>query len=80
MTQIDSTKAYYLGRNSIGDEGEVWYRMDECPEVNTNELRESFKRGVRHVRSEIRLDNDTEWDNETHQTLNYQSAGATRRR
>ena len=27
-TQIDSTTAYYLGRNSIGDEGEVWYRME----------------------------------------------------
>lgn len=63
-TQIDTTAAYYMGRNSIGDEGEVWFKMSECPEINSDELRESFKRGVRHVRSENRLNADTEWDQE----------------
>lgn len=60
--EITETDAYYLGRNSIGDCGEVWYKMDKCPEVNTEALKASFKRGVRHVKSEINLSNDTEWD------------------
>jgi hypothetical protein len=54
--------AYYMGRNSIGDCGEVWFKLSDCPELNTPELVEEFKRGVRHIRSEIRLNNDTEWD------------------
>lgn len=58
------TEAYYMGRQSIGDEGEVWFKMTECPEINTPDLVESFKRGVRHIRSEIRLSADTEWDSD----------------
>lgn len=62
MTTAD--QAYYMGRNSIGDEGEVWFKMSDCPEINTPELIENFKRGVRSIRGEIRLNNDTEWDQE----------------
>ena len=59
-----ATEAYYMGRNSIGDEGEVWFKMSECPEINTPELVENFKRGIRSIRAEIRLNADTEWDHE----------------
>jgi hypothetical protein len=47
--------AYYLGRNSIGDQNEVWYRMGDCPEVHTAELIEAFQRGVHSVKAENRL-------------------------
>ena len=50
---------------AIGDEGEVWYKLSDCPELNTEELRENFRRGVRSIRSEIRLSNDTEWDSDS---------------
>lgn len=57
-----TTDAYYMGLNSIGDEGEVWYKMSQCPEINTDELRDAYRRGARDVQSENRLNADTEWD------------------
>lgn len=60
--QEAEVKAYYMGRNSIGDGGEVWYKMEECPEINTPELQAEFKRGIRNIKAELRLNADTEWD------------------
>ncbi len=55
---------YYLGRNSIGDEGEVWYTMADCPELVTEKDKDDFRAGVRHIKGELRLNADTEWDHE----------------
>ena len=51
-------QAWYDGRNSIGDEGEVWY---SCPHTDPA-LVEEFKKGVRSIKAELRLNADTEWD------------------
>lgn len=59
---MTSTKAYYMGRSSIGDDGEMWFKADDCPELDSVELRESFKRGVRDIKGELRLNADTEWE------------------
>jgi hypothetical protein len=52
--------AYYAGRNSIDDDGRC---MHTCSETKQN-LIEAWRRGVRNVRSELRLNADTEWDYE----------------
>lgn len=52
------TVAYYNGRSSIGDCGEVYWKCGFTDPA----LIEAFNRGVRHIRSEIRLSADTEWD------------------
>lgn len=56
--------SYYLGRNSIGDAGEVYYTLADCPEVASEAERVSFRQGVRDVRGENFLNADTEWDGE----------------
>lgn len=63
MTQLtekqeDEVKAYYRGRNSIDDDGHAWF---DCPFADPDLITE-FKRGQRHMRSEVRLNADTEWD------------------
>ena len=66
MTFIDERplelKAYYSGRNSIGDDGEVYYTVNDRAEYNTAASRKSFNDGVRDIRGELRLNADTEWD------------------
>lgn len=48
------TIAYYAGR----DAGEFGGKCEFTGEALVN----AWRRGVRSVRAEIRLDNDTEWD------------------
>jgi hypothetical protein len=48
------TAAYYAGRNAGEFGGKCGFTKAE--------LIAAWKRGVRSVRAEIRLDNDTEWD------------------
>ncbi|NVO13870.1 MAG: hypothetical protein HXX10_07525 [Rhodoplanes sp.] len=63
MTTVElSNKAYYAGRNSIGDEGEVWYGLVDCPEFAAPELAAEFKSGVNSIKSELRLNADPEWN------------------
>jgi hypothetical protein len=57
-------KAYYSGRNSIGDDGEVYFTLAERHEYYTDAARKAFKDGVRDIRGELRLNADTEWDQE----------------
>jgi hypothetical protein len=52
-----ATIAYTQGRNSVDDAGKVW----GC-EFTSPELVAEWKAGVRSMKSEIRLNNDTEWD------------------
>jgi hypothetical protein len=55
-------KAYGAGRNSIGDNGEVYYNLSDCPEFDNSELRGEFAAGIRSIRGEIRLNACTDWD------------------
>jgi hypothetical protein len=52
------TIAYYAGRNSIDDDGREY---GQC-EFTDAALVASYKRGQRSIRSELRLNADTEWD------------------
>lgn len=51
------TIAYTQGRNSVDDSGKVW----GC-EFTDPKLIEEWRAGVRSMRAEIRLNNDTDWD------------------
>lgn len=51
------TIAYYDGRNSVEDNGKVW----PC-EFTEAALIADWKRGVRSMKAELRLNADTEWD------------------
>jgi hypothetical protein len=53
------TIAYYDGRSCVEDNGKVW----EC-EFTLPVLVKGWKDGVRSMKAEIRLDRDTEWDND----------------
>jgi hypothetical protein len=61
---ITSNQAYYMGRNSVSDNGKLYYKMAECSEINTPELVKNFKEGVRDIKGELKLNADTEWDGE----------------
>lgn len=63
MTNLTETQkveidAYWAGRNAIDDDGSLIY---ECPLTSQN-LIDAWRRGVRDIRSELRLNADTEWD------------------
>ena len=53
---LPETTAYYAGRAAADFGG-------KC-EFTSPELRAAWSRGWRHMRSELRLDADTEWDND----------------
>lgn len=52
------TIAYYAGRNSIDDDGSEYGKCGFTDPA----LVASYKRGQRSIRSELRLNADTEWD------------------
>lgn len=60
----NSNQAYYAGRNSIDDNGKAFFGISSCPELSTEELKNSFRQGQRDMRGELRLSADTEWDTE----------------
>lgn len=60
--EITEARAYHMGRNSIGDDGEVFSVASDHPELSTDALIKSFKQGVRDIKSELRLNDDFEWD------------------